>query len=167
MVRKIVARDNGVALAEMLNGDNDWLSTHSDGAFDVDRDDRPMPYDVPQSNLAVTNDDGTELFGDVSWIPVLYGPSVGSMAWNVGATLVPSARGKGIGTTAWRLLARHLFETTDVFRIEASTDVTNKPTQRSLEKAGFRREGVIRSAQLRGGDLHDLVGYSMIRSDQW
>ena len=50
-------------------------------------------------------------------------------------------------------------------RIEASTDVTNVPEQRALEKAGFVREGVLRGAQFRAGAHHDMVGYSRLRSD--
>ena len=38
-------------------------------------------------------------------------------------------------------------------------------TVRSLEKAGFIREGALRGAQFRAGGYHDLVGYSILRSD--
>ena len=37
--------------------------------------------------------------------------------------------------------------------------------QRSLEKAGFRREGVLRSAQGRADGLHDLAVYAVLRAD--
>ncbi|MEO6713505.1 MAG: GNAT family protein, partial [Mycobacteriales bacterium] len=59
----------------------------------------------------------------------------------------------------------HLFATTDVFRIEASTDVENVAEQRSLERAGFTREGVLRRAQFRSGAYHDIVLYSRLRTD--
>ena len=42
-------------------------------------------------------------------------------------------------------------------RIEAETDVENLGAQRALEKAGFTREGVLRSAQWQRGGWHDLV----------
>lgn len=58
-----------------------------------------------------------------------------------------------------------LFETTSLHRVEASTDVDNLAEQRSLEKAGFTREGVNRQAQFRGGTYHDLVLFARLRSD--
>ena len=51
-------------------------------------------------------------------------------------------------------------------RVEASTDIANVAEQRSLEKAGFLREGVLRSAQFRrDGIYHDLVMYARTRDN--
>lgn len=101
--------------------------------------------------------------GSVSWRQVRYGPTPESVAWNIGINLVPEMRGQGFGSLAQRLLADHLFATTAVNRIEAGTDVENLAEQRSLEKAGFIREGVLRGAQHRAGAWHDLVIYSVVR----
>lgn len=114
--------------------------------------------------LAVTNAAG-DLIGSVSWRLSRYGPNRGSRAWNIGIELVPEARGQGFGSEAQRALALHLFATSDVDRVEASTDVDNLAEQRALEKAGFTREGVLRSAQYRPGGRHDLVVFSMLRAD--
>jgi RimJ/RimL family protein N-acetyltransferase len=163
-LRTILARGNGIALAEWMDGDREWLDEHDDGAFEVDVDDRPVPPPHDMHRAVVVSEDG-ELLGGVSWHKVTYGRGYGCLAWNIGGALVPASRGRGIGTRMWHLMARHLFETTDLDRVEASTDVTNLPTQRSLEKAGFLREGVIRGAQLRDGVRHDLVGYGVLRTD--
>jgi RimJ/RimL family protein N-acetyltransferase len=106
--------------------------------------------------------DGTPI-GSVSWHAVSYGPGPQSVAWNIGINLVPDARGHGYGGEAQRLLAERLFATTTVNRVEAMTDVDNAPEQRSLEKAGFVREGVARGAQFRAGAWHDIVVYSLLR----
>jgi RimJ/RimL family protein N-acetyltransferase len=103
--------------------------------------------------------------GDLSWHEQWYGPTATSRAVNIGIALVPEARGRGIGSRAQRLLAEHLFATTDVTRVEASTDVANLAEQRALERAGFTREGVLRSAQGRADGLHDLVVYSLLRGE--
>jgi uncharacterized damage-inducible protein DinB len=103
--------------------------------------------------------------GDVSWHSVWYGPNDASRAANIGISLIPAARGRGLGTRAQRALVEHLFATTVVQRVEASTDVDNVAEQRSLEKAGFHREGVLRSSQGRADGRHDLVVYSVVRSD--
>ena len=114
--------------------------------------------------LLVTDGDGT-VVGHVSWRPVPYGPNPGSVALDLGISLRPEARGLGHGGRGQRLLAEHLFATTSVHRVQATTDVENGAEQRALERAGFRREGVLRGAQWRLGGYHDLVSYARLRSD--
>ena len=113
--------------------------------------------------LMVVTDD--QVAGEVSWHGVDYGPPPASRCWNIGITLLPEHRGRGIGTAALRALADYLFATTLVERVEASTDVTNVAEQRALEKAGFTREGVARHAQFRQGAWHDMVVYARLRGD--
>lgn len=103
--------------------------------------------------------------GTVGWHREMYGPNPESAALNFGIELIPEARGQGLGTEAQSQLAVYLFTTTDVHRIEAATDLDNLPEQRSLEKAGFRREGVLRGSQFRAGAYRDLVIYAMLRGD--
>jgi RimJ/RimL family protein N-acetyltransferase len=114
--------------------------------------------------LIVERQDGTPM-GTVTWHAVEYGPNRASAAWNVGIELRPEYRGHGFGAGAQRQLAAHLFATTTVNRVEASTDIENVAEQRSLQKAGFRREGVQRGAQFRGGTFHDLVTYAILRGE--
>jgi RimJ/RimL family protein N-acetyltransferase len=103
--------------------------------------------------------------GMVSWRAVSYGPNLESRAWQIGISLIPEARGKGYGGEAQRLLAQRLLATTDANRVEASTDVENHAEQRALEKAGFRREGVLRGSQYRAGRWHDMLLYAILRED--
>lgn len=104
-----------------------------------------------------------EPVGTVGWRGVQYGPNAESRAWNIGISLIPEARGKGLGSEAQRVLAEYLFATTTVNRIEAMTDVENVAEQRALEKAGYHRDGVLLGAQFRAGGYHDLVVYSVVR----
>ena len=83
----------------------------------------------------------------------------------IGIELGPRRRGQGLrhrGAAAARRLALRDHRAN---RVEASTDVENIAEARSLEKAGFRREGVNRGAQFRAGAYHDLVLYARLRSD--
>ena len=105
------------------------------------------------------------IVGTISYHRVSYGPNPQSAAWMIGIDLIPDGRGQGLGTEAQRLLSDWLFETTSVNRVEASTDIENVAEARSLEKAGFTREGVHRGAQFRAGAYHDLVMFSRVRSD--
>lgn len=123
-----------------------------------------LSKDYEHGVLAVTDAEGT-LLGSMGWHPVHYGPSVASQSVNFGITLLPEHRGRGYGTAAQRALADYLFSVTLLERVEASTDVENAAEQRSLEKAGFTREGVLRHAQYRFGGWHDLVLYSRLRDD--
>jgi RimJ/RimL family protein N-acetyltransferase len=101
--------------------------------------------------------------GTVSWRMVRYGPNPESGAWNIGISLIPQARGQGLGAEAQRLLADHLLATTPANRVEAMTDIDNEVEQRSLAKAGFAREGVLKGSQYRAGGWHDLVVFARVR----
>ncbi len=108
--------------------------------------------------------DGTRV-GYVSWIQIPYGPNAMSLAWSLGATVVPEHRGQHIGASAQRSLALHLLENSRANRVQADTDIDNVPECRALERAGFTREGIARGAQWRRGEWHDRVVYSFLRSD--
>ncbi|HET8642289.1 MAG TPA: GNAT family protein [Pseudonocardiaceae bacterium] len=161
--RVVVADRDGVALAEPAPGDAAVLAAGGPAPFEVDPDGRPLPYQPPLGSLVVLADG--RLVGDVGWIPVFNGPTYACMAWSIGIDLLPTVRGRGIGSRAQRLLVEHLFATTDVDRVQATTDVDNIAEQRALERAGFRREGVLRGAQLRGGVRRDILLYGVLRTD--
>jgi RimJ/RimL family protein N-acetyltransferase len=104
-----------------------------------------------------------EFIGEVSWHKAQTGPS--SFSWNIGIGLLASARGQGYGTRAQRLLAEYLFAHTQVNRIAAETEVDNLAEQRSLEKAGFTREGILRGSCFRAGRWRDMASYSILRAE--
>lgn len=108
---------------------------------------------------------GDDLIGSVSWHTVQHGPSAACRAFNIGISLFTPYRGRGYGSRAQRLLSDYLFSARLIERVEASTDIDNLAEQRSLEKAGFSREGVLRHAQFRAGQWRDVVLYSRLRSD--
>lgn len=138
----------------------DWSGSPAPGTENAAR----LPPPLGGGELLVTADDDSPL-GTVSWRPVAYGPSPGSQAIDIGISLQPPARGHGHGSRAQRLLADYLFATTSVHRVQASTDVQNVAEQAALVRAGFTIEGVLRAAQWRGGDFHDLVMYARLRVD--
>ncbi|MER6210965.1 GNAT family N-acetyltransferase [Streptomyces sp. NPDC001073] len=123
-----------------------------------------------EENGLLTSDSGSlvaaeeeTLLGSVSWRRSPQGPL--NHSWNIGAGILPEARGRGVGTAAQRMLVQHLFAHTQVNRIDANTDVTNIAEQRALEKAGFTREGILRGAQFRNGKFHDMALYSILRHE--
>jgi RimJ/RimL family protein N-acetyltransferase len=154
------------------------LDAHGDPAFEGEFNDFGVPATAvlleravavgaaagAEAGMLVVDVDG-EPVGTVGWRTVGHGPNVESACYQIGIALAPHARGRGIGSTAQRMLADYLFATSPVNRVEASTDVANLAEQRSLERAGFRREGVLRGAQFRHGAWHDLVAYARLRAD--
>jgi RimJ/RimL family protein N-acetyltransferase len=66
----------------------------------------------------------------------------------IGYFVLPAARGRGVATTIARLLAEHAFSL-GIERVAAYVNVGNTASDRVLEKAGFTREGVVRSSPSR------------------
>lgn len=101
--------------------------------------------------------------GRVEWFKSTWGRPDTSWCWTIAIGIRPSFQGRGIGTEAQRLLVEYLFWHTRAERIQAYTDIENRAEQRALEKAGFVKEGVLRSAQWRQGAWHDQALYSVLR----
>jgi [ribosomal protein S5]-alanine N-acetyltransferase len=63
------------------------------------------------------------------------------------------------------MLCDYLFAHTPVQRIQAVTHAENVAEQKSLEKAGFQLEGVLRACEFRAGRWRDGHLYSRLRDD--
>jgi ribosomal-protein-alanine N-acetyltransferase len=74
--------------------------------------------------------------------------------------------GKGFMADALELLARHAFDTMRLHRIEAACIPGNKRSIRVLEKAGFTREGLLRSYLKINGGWQDHYLYALIAGDR-
>ena len=75
------------------------------------------------------------------------------------------ARNKGVATEAVRFMTTFAFEDLGLLRVEILVSVENGASQRVAEKAGFAREGVLRSYRNIAGEQTDLVIYSRLESD--
>ena len=165
---RAVRRDDLEVLAEHVN-DLDFKGEYNDfGLRDTEYFEQAFAQDGMlnplNSTLVVTLSDD-QIIGTVSYRTVRYGGNEGSRAYSIGIGLDVEYRGKGYGVEAQQLLADYLFSTYTVVRVEATTDVENLAEQRALEKAGFRREGVLRQAQWRNGAWHDMIMYSKLRGE--
>lgn len=63
----------------------------------------------------------------------------------IGCCIVPAARGRGIATEALHLLTDWAFEELGLGRVQVFVACENLPALRLAERAGFRREGLLRS----------------------
>ena len=107
--------------------------------------------------LAIVDPDSDDILGSID---VRLG-EVGS----IGYWVAPSARGRGVATRALELLSRWAVQSQGVERLELTTDPDNAASQRVAEKAGFRREGVLRSHTRFGEVRRDSVMFSLLPAD--
>jgi len=84
----------------------------------------------------------------------------------IGYKLLPGERNKGYCTEAVKIIVDYLFLSKNIVRIQAETNPRNKSSQRVLEKAGFKREGLIRSSIFIKGKWEDGSLYSILR-EEW
>ena len=112
--------------------------------------------------LIVDAEDG-RLLGQIGYFrPVFY-----SDALEIGYQLFQAAsRGKGIMTEVLRLFCSVLFSHRNLYRLQLAAHPDNVASRRVAEKAGFRKEGVLRGATFHRGAHHDLELYSLLR-DEW
>lgn len=69
----------------------------------------------------------------------------------------PSARGRGLGTAAAKLMLRYCFEEEGLHRVYLRALSGNEQAIRSYEKAGFQREGILRGDVKIDGKYADIV----------
>ena len=84
----------------------------------------------------------------------------------IGYSMLPGWRGRGYPTRANRLISLWAFAETDIARLIAGALPTNLASQRVLEKAGFKREALMRS-RLPGADgrRQDDVQFALLAED--
>jgi RimJ/RimL family protein N-acetyltransferase len=84
----------------------------------------------------------------------------------VGYWLAREARGRGHATRAVRLISEWGFQALGLGRIELLAASGNPASQGVAERAGFTREAVLRSYMDSRDGRHDMVAYSLLRTDR-
>jgi RimJ/RimL family protein N-acetyltransferase len=75
------------------------------------------------------------------------------------------ARGRGVATRALMLLSRWVFAVLGAARVQLLTEPENRASQRVAEKAGFRREALLRSYVELKGTRRDVYMYALLRAE--
>ena len=81
----------------------------------------------------------------------------------IGITLSPEVRGRGLGLEAVELFTAYLLEH-GMVRVQASTAVENAAMRRVLERAGYALEGVLRSYAPSEAGREDYAMYAVTRT---
>ncbi len=83
----------------------------------------------------------------------------------IGYWTAPGARRRGVAVRAVRALSAWSFAELGLARLQLMPYADNGPSQRVAERAGYRREGVLRSFRRSKAGLVDVVMYSRLRDD--
>ncbi len=73
--------------------------------------------------------------------------------------------GKGIVTRACRRMIAYAFDDLKMNRVEIRCSAENVRSAAVPERLGFRKEGVLRQAELISGELHDFNLYGLLAQD--
>jgi RimJ/RimL family protein N-acetyltransferase len=83
----------------------------------------------------------------------------------LGYLVAPWARGRGVATELLRLLTDWAFAEAGILRAELVIDVANLASKRVAERAGYVREGVMRSVDFKAGARIDAELWSRLPTD--
>jgi RimJ/RimL family protein N-acetyltransferase len=136
----------------------------------------PMPGDFAATWLAHYEEgrrEGTrELFAvvgenDGAFLGVGAVPEIDHEAatLELGYVVAPAARGCGVATAALRLLTEWAFDEGGAERIELLISVDNDASKVVAERAGYVREGVMRSVHFKQGRRQDTELWSRLKTD--
>ncbi|GAB3175167.1 GNAT family protein [Myceligenerans halotolerans] len=84
---------------------------------------------------------------------------------SIGYWLAPSARGQGAATESLRTVAHWAVGDLHLPRLQLCVEPWNVASQQTAERAGFQREGLLRSWQQVGAERRDMLLYSMLDVD--
>ena len=105
-------------------------------------------------------DVGGEAVGGISLHP---GSDIERISAELGYWIGEEFWGRGIATAAIKLVTGFALANRGLVRVFAVPFATNVGSIRALEKAGYQREGMMRSSALKDGTIRDQYLYAIIR----
>jgi len=84
----------------------------------------------------------------------------------IGYNIVPDERNMSYASEAIQVMVDYLFLSKGIVRIQAKADTENVASWKALEKAGFKREGILRKTFYCRGEWRDDCMYSVLR-EEW
>jgi RimJ/RimL family protein N-acetyltransferase len=135
-----------------------WTSVPSPYAEEQARDFvlHGVPGRRDEVSLAIVDAEGDELLGSIA----LFGAQ--ERVGEVGYWVAAPARGRGVAVRAVRLVCAWGFEARQLARIQLHTLPGNEASERVAERAGFTREGLLRSFAEMKGRRVDITMFSLL-----
>jgi len=137
--------------------DGELNEAHNISPFDRHELGEPLTHSPTLTRLVVADVETGVIFGGGT----LHHLDPQRSVIEIGYWLFPRARGRGIATRVARALAEYAFSM-GIARVAAYVEVGNVPSERVLERAGFTREGVIRSLPKSEGRRVDKAIFSLL-----
>jgi RimJ/RimL family protein N-acetyltransferase len=85
---------------------------------------------------------------------------------HVGISLLPTVRGRGLGTDVVRVLCRYGFTVLGLHRLQIETLADNRAMIQTATRAGFVPEGTLRQASWAMGQFTDEVIFGLL-AEEW
>ena len=120
-----------------------------------------LPGRTDRADYAILDAADGQYLGEV----VLNGLDPDNLSMNYRISLLPEARGAGIGTEAGSAVVDWAFDVVGLHRISLDVFDFNPAALRSYEKIGFRREGVARHTLRWDGTWHDSILMAVLATD--
>lgn len=169
--------EDGLFLTEIRSSDRKSIVKHiNDRSIHENTMHIPFPYyDTDADKFLETCRKFEEHFMHVGQFAIrLEGELIGGIGFmychgeeshkaEIGYWIGPSHRKKGLATKAIRKIVEIGFTEKGLFRIEANVFTHNIGSIRALEKAGFEKEGLLKSTFIKGDSLVDTYLYACIR----
>lgn len=83
----------------------------------------------------------------------------------IGYNMVRKLWGKGLASEALREIIRHIFNNTEIYRIEALIRPANTRSRKLASRVGFQEEGTLRDYILWDGKYQDMLMYSLLKKE--
>jgi RimJ/RimL family protein N-acetyltransferase len=125
-----------------------WLGRYEDGWVNGER-----------AGFAVA--DGAALIGFAAFVRL----SLEEQQGEIGYVVAPAGRGRGLAARAVTLLTDWGFGGLGLQRIELRIDPRNAASERVAERAGYRREGTLRSLAFKESTRSDVGVWSRLATD--
>lgn len=136
---------------------------------------KPGKYDDNFQKVLISRIRNFTNGNDYSWTIVYHDKSIGQIQLfnfqnsntcaETGYFIKRDYWNRGINTSALKEVCRFAIETMKIKRIEAHVHVNNIGSQRTLEKSGFLKEGLLRQRFEIGDKLEDCYLYSLLSTD--
>ena len=125
---------------------SDWIPRYADGAY---------------FNWAIVWKATGRAIGNISVVTLIED----ICAAELGYCLSRAYWGRGIMPEALKAVIDYLFNSVQLNRIAACHDVNNPKSGRVMEKAGMKREGILRQAGKNNQGICDIALHAIIRKD--
>lgn len=98
-------------------------------------------------------------------IVIHYNSGGSPLRTEIGYILKETARGQGHATEAASIIVDYLFLSRNLERVQAHTVTENIPSQKVLERIGFKKEGELRHVNWLRGRWMNYYSWSILRSE--